>query len=100
MHSKAYRVYNKCTQLIEESIHIVFDESNDGNISSSPFQELKLSRYDDDHEEEEEEEARAKASKEHQETFHDLPPPNDELQSVNEEDPPSNTQNEDITHEQ
>ena len=67
MHSKAYRVYNKHTRLIEESIHIVFDESNDGNISSSRFQELKLSRYDD----EEEEEARAKASKEHQETFHD-----------------------------
>ena len=38
LHSKAYRVYNKRTRLIEESIHIVFDESNDGNISSSPFQ--------------------------------------------------------------
>jgi len=61
MDGKAYRVYNKRTQLIEESIHIVLDESNDGNIRSSPFQELKLSRYDDD--EEEEEEARAICSR-------------------------------------
>ena len=37
MHSKAYHVYNKHTRLIEESIHIVFYESNDGNVSSSPF---------------------------------------------------------------
>jgi len=37
MHSKAYRVYNKRTRLIEESIHIVFDESNDGNTNSSPL---------------------------------------------------------------
>jgi len=39
MYSKAYLVYNKRTRLIEESIHIVFDESNDGHICSSPFQE-------------------------------------------------------------
>jgi len=63
MHSKAYRAYNKCTKIIEESIYIVSDESNDGKPSSSSFQELKLSRYDDD--KEEEEEARATSNIEH-----------------------------------
>ena len=37
MNSKAYRVYNKRTKIIEESIHIVFDVSNDGRLSSSSF---------------------------------------------------------------
>ena len=41
MHSTTYRIYNKRTRSIEESIHIVFYESNDGNISSSFFQELR-----------------------------------------------------------
>ena len=27
--SKAYRVFNKKTMVVEESIHVVFDESND-----------------------------------------------------------------------
>ena len=79
MYSKAYRVYNQRTLLVEESIHIVFDESNDGNISSSPLQELKLNRYDDD---EEEEEARAKTNKKHQETPTN-PHPDDNLSLSN-----------------
>jgi len=70
MHSKAYCVYSKHTRLIKESIHIVFNESNDGNTRSSFFQELRLNRYDN--EEEEEEEARAKINKEHQEAFTNL----------------------------
>ena len=27
-HSKAYRVYNKKTMCVEESVHIIFDETN------------------------------------------------------------------------
>jgi len=50
MNCKAYHVYNKRTKIIEESIHIVFDESNDGELSPSSSQELKLSRYDDEEE--------------------------------------------------
>ena len=34
-HSHAYRIYNKCTMTVEESVHVVFDETNldlqDGN---------------------------------------------------------------------
>ena len=63
-------------------------------MSSSPFQELKLSRYDDD--DEEEEEARAKANKEH----HNLPPLNDQPQTTNAEESPSNDLNEDVPHEE
>jgi len=37
MHGKAYRIYNKRTQSIKESIHIIINELNDDNISSSPF---------------------------------------------------------------
>ena len=37
--------------MLEESIRIVFDESNDCRLSSSSFQELKLTK-DDDHDEE------------------------------------------------
>ena len=29
MHSKAYRIYNKSTKMIEESIRVIFDESNE-----------------------------------------------------------------------
>ena len=28
LHSKAYRIYNKRTMIVEESIHVSFDESN------------------------------------------------------------------------
>ena len=35
INSKAYRVYNNRAKIIEESIHIVFYESNDGRLSSS-----------------------------------------------------------------
>ena len=33
--SKAYRIFNKRTQLVEESIHVIFDECNDGSLSES-----------------------------------------------------------------
>jgi len=103
IHSKAYCVYNKRTRSIEKSVHIDFDESNDGNISSSSFQEFKLSRYDDD---EEEEKVRANANKEHQEILLDplpdnnMPPSNDEPHTTNEKELLSNAPNEEITHEQ
>jgi len=91
MHSKTYRIHSKRTRSIEVSIHIVFYESNDGNISSSPFEELKLNRDDDD--DEEEKEVRVKTNKEHQEILtnphpnNNLPPSNDELHTTNEEEP-------------
>ena len=34
-YNKAYRIRNKQAQVIKESIHIVFDKFNDGNISTS-----------------------------------------------------------------
>jgi len=33
--SKTYRVYNKRTLTIEESIHVAFDEHNESNINAS-----------------------------------------------------------------
>jgi len=50
-HRKAYRIYNKCTKTIEESIHVIFDESNDGVLSGSIAQSLHLNNYGDDEEE-------------------------------------------------
>jgi len=35
--SKTYFVYNKCTNVIEKSIHVVFDETNNGLASTSSF---------------------------------------------------------------
>ena len=60
MHSKAYRVYNKRTKIIEESIHVVFDESNDGKLSSS-FNEFKFNSHEDD---EDEDDTRGKTNQE------------------------------------
>ncbi|KAI4332173.1 hypothetical protein L6164_017103 [Bauhinia variegata] len=37
--SKAYRVYNKRTRLVEESMHVVFNESNHVPISKVAFEE-------------------------------------------------------------
>ena len=45
--SKAYRVYNKRTKVVEESIHVIFDEKSDGVLSAS-FAELNLNRYEED----------------------------------------------------
>jgi len=42
--SKAYRVYNKQTKVIEESIHLIFDETNNGRASWPPFTEFQLSK--------------------------------------------------------
>ena len=37
-HSKAYRVYNKTTMCVEESVHIIFDETNyDKRTDYKPF---------------------------------------------------------------
>ena len=51
VHSKAYRIYNKRTKSIEESIHVIFDESNDGVLSDSIVQNLSLNKHSDDEEE-------------------------------------------------
>jgi len=102
MNSKTYCVYNKCTKIIEESIHIVFDESNDGRLSSSLFQELKLSRYDD---EEEEDDDKAKTHKEHEEPpkepniENNMPPTNEEPNVVIEEEALPNASNEETLSE-
>jgi len=49
-HSKAYRIYKKRTKTIEESIHVIFDESNDGVLSVSIIQNLHLNKHGDDEE--------------------------------------------------
>jgi len=51
MHSKAYKIYNKHTKTIEESIHVLFEESNDGVLSGSIVQGLGLNKHGDDEEE-------------------------------------------------
>ena len=51
MHSKAYRIYNKHTKSIEESIHVIFDESNNGALSGSIVQNLSLNKHSGDEEE-------------------------------------------------
>ena len=48
---KAYRVYSKYTMVIKKSIHVVFDETNNGLASSSSFDEFQLSKYVDDEDE-------------------------------------------------
>jgi len=50
MHSKAYIICNKHTN-IEESVHVIFDESNNGVLSSFIVQNLKLNERSDDEEE-------------------------------------------------
>jgi len=102
MNSKVYRVYNKRAELIEESIHIIFDESNDGGLSSSSVQELKLNWYND---EEEEKEVRAKSNVEHKEPpsdsipENDMPPTREESIAINEEEPSPSDPNELTVHE-
>jgi len=44
MHSKAYIFYNKCTKNIEESVHVIFYELNDGKLSDSLVQDLNPNR--------------------------------------------------------
>ena len=51
MHSKAYRIFNKRTKTIEESIHIIFDETNDGVFSGSTVHDLHLNKHGDGEEE-------------------------------------------------
>ena len=49
---KAYNVYNKCTKVIEESIHVIFHETNNGVANTSSFDEFHLNKstYDEDEE--------------------------------------------------
>ena len=44
--SRANKVYNKRTKMVEESILVVFDENNDGSFNSTLFQDLKLDRHE------------------------------------------------------
>jgi len=53
MHSKAYRIFNKRTRAIEESIHVIFDESNDGALSDSIVQRLNLNKHQEEAEKQE-----------------------------------------------
>ena len=76
--SKAYRVFNNKTMVVEESIHVVFDESNDSlerreNIdddASLNFYMGRLQIEDGDHQQEEE-----SNSKKEEESLMALPPP-------------------------
>ena len=38
--SKSYHVYNKCIKVFEESISVIFDETNNGLASSSSFDDF------------------------------------------------------------
>jgi len=49
--SKTYRVYNKCTMVAEEYIHVIFDKTNNGVTSTCSFDELQISKYIDDEDE-------------------------------------------------
>ena len=51
--SKTYRVYNKRTKIVEESIHVIFDESNYGTLSES-FADLNLNQWEDHNSDEDE----------------------------------------------
>jgi len=51
IHSKAYRIYNKCTKTIEESTHVIFDESNEGKCETNVMKKVYLSKRSDDEEE-------------------------------------------------
>ena len=46
--SKAHHGYNKCTKVIKESIHVVFNKINNGLGSTSLFDGFQLSRYIND----------------------------------------------------
>ena len=48
--TKAHSIYNKHTKNIEESIYVIFDESNDGMLSCPIVQNLNLNEYTDDEE--------------------------------------------------
>ena len=87
MHSKAYRIYNKCTKTIEESIHVLFDESNDGVLSGSIVQGLHLNKHGDN--EEEVREGINYANKQSQELQEDFSPQEEE-EPPNEHNSPSN----------
>jgi len=50
--SKAYSMYNKHNKVIEESLNVTFDETNNGLTSTSLFEEFQLSEYIDDKDEE------------------------------------------------
>ena len=47
LNSKAYRILNKRTSMVEESIHVVFDEL-ENNVLSKRFNQLNLNKHYDD----------------------------------------------------
>jgi len=50
-HSKEYRIYNKRIKTIDESIHIIFYESNESKLSDCLVQNLTLNKHGDEEEE-------------------------------------------------
>jgi len=48
IHSKAYKVYNKCAKNIKESVHVIFYEFNDGKLGDSISQYVNLNKHRDD----------------------------------------------------
>ena len=47
LNSKAYRIFNKRTKVVEESIHVIFDEKDNGALSES-FTGLNLNKHEGD----------------------------------------------------
>lgn len=47
-HGKTYYIYHKRTKVVEESIHVVFDEFNGGSISPSSYNKPKHNKDDED----------------------------------------------------
>ena len=92
MHSKAYRIFNKRSRTVEESIHVIFDESNDGALSDSIVHSLNLNKHDDD---EEEAEKQQSPTIEQQQETHNSSSPQDEEEPTSEDDlPPNKSQQE------
>jgi len=49
---EAYHVYSKCTKVIGQSIHVVFDQINNGLARISLFDEFQLTKYTNGEDEE------------------------------------------------
>ena len=83
-HSKAYRVYNKRTMCVEESVHIIFDETNftTSEQETSNFK-TSLANLEDDKHVTKEQDQRATGKQQIQEETE--VPNQEEEQSVNEE---------------
>ena len=88
MHNKAYRIHNKRTKTMEKSIHVIFDESNDGALSGSIAQNLHLNKYGDDEEEAGKE---VNPANEQRQKLQEDSSPVEEKEPTNEENFPPNT---------